>query len=266
MTAAELRTLLISRLHNLPSVQEITVSEELLLTVAIADGVPITMGLQNLFDGIKQDPSASERLINTAIAHVNDAVAMQFSANSITRDEFVAALIPTIKNARYLRDVRDAVNEAGANQTPPPLYRPLAGDVIAHVALDRPNTFQMVHSGAGSTYNLSDDQVYEIAVQNLTNKVSNLKLIVAGPIKIIDFHSDYNASLLLVDSVWSSVAPGSENDVVAAVPARDALIFGSALDPAALLELRNVAAAPSQAYPITDKLLRRTANGWVVFE
>jgi uncharacterized protein YtpQ (UPF0354 family) len=175
--------------------------------------------------GLNQDPSARDRLVDAAVENVKHAISLLNVDSPLERAQFVAALIPTIKNVAFLEDFSQATVKAVADKTPTLLYRSVAGDIVALVALDLPNGFQMLHSGFGLIHDLSDDQVFEIALQNLADKLSSLKFIEAGPIRVIDFHCDYNASLLLVEAVWSSVAPDAENDVVVAVPARDALIF-----------------------------------------
>ncbi|MGH6814084.1 MAG: hypothetical protein ACREC6_00105, partial [Hyphomicrobiaceae bacterium] len=103
------------------------------------------------------------------------------------------------------------------------------------------------------------------AIANLARQLSSLKVLADGPLRMVDFDDNYNASLLVLDAVWASIAPDWEDDLVVAVPARDSLVYTSVKDAAAVEALRKFAAQSDLPYPITSKLLRRKDKGWVVF-
>lgn len=261
VTAAMLRAHLLPRLLQLPQVKAVEPIAEGVLKIVTTDGRTIEMGLQNLLDGLNQDPSSRPTRIAEALGLIGGSVARAMPDQQ-TKEAFLAALMPVIKNRSFV----DEVAKRTGTTARPLLHRPLAGDIVVVVGFDEPKGIRMLQMDDGKIHGVDDAAMFEQANKNLKKRLSSLKLVESGAIKIVDFDTSYNVSLLVIDEIWSAVAPGAEDDVVVALPSRDALIIGSAKDPASVGGLRRIVAMPNQAYPISTQLLRRQGKGWVVLE
>lgn len=256
-----------------PRVKQVISPNVMTVEAQTSDGRTLTFHLANLVDTLNapanRDRASRDREIRRVLTAYLTMIARP--AGQATRERFIASLMPVIKNVAYVEAFAKTIRQASASAESRLLYRPIAGDVVLALGADEPTRVRLLPVDSGRPYGLSDDELFALAKRNLAKRVSRLRLQEIGPIKLIDFDRDYNASLLVIDDVWQALAVGAltagkEDDIVVAVPARDALAIGSASDAAGLDELRRIAALPNQAYPITGKLLRRRGKGWVVFE
>ena len=67
---------------------------------------------------------------------------------------------------------------------------------------------------------------------------------------------DYDASLLVLDSIWSNCQMEVQGDVVVAVPTRDLLLVTGSRDPQGILKVKEIVhkASNGSAYRLTQKL------------
>lgn len=175
---------------------------------------------------------------------------------------FKPSLLLALKNRSYLSRFSDTARAQGQPEAKP-LYKPLAADVIVVPVEDRESMSRFVAAGEGRQFGLSDKEVFDAAFANLKRRVGKLQIHDYGPVRALAFDANYNASLLLVPEVWSSV-PELPDNLVVAVPARDILAFGDGAVPQTLAGLRKIAAMPSDGFPVTTHLLKRTGGRWSV--
>jgi uncharacterized protein YtpQ (UPF0354 family) len=77
-----------------------------------------------------------------------------------------------------------------------------------------------------------------------------------GDVMLISAGGDYEASLLLIDDIWSGGQIKVDGDVVVAVPARDVLLVTGSRNRTALKSIRELAAkyVAEGRYELTDTL------------
>jgi len=266
ISAAVLRKHMIPALKTLPKVRAVKVIDEMTLDLEIEGGRTVTVGLANLLDNLNRDPGERERYLTEALGLIISIIDKPSAGHQVTREQFAAALVPVIKNTEYRAAFDATVAQTSGKGAPPLLYRPIAGDVILVVGLDEAKGPQILQSGRGKPFALSDEEMFEQATRNLAQRVTSLRVVAMGPLRMIEFDPNYNASLLAVDAVWASIAPEGEDDLIVAVPARDTLAYTSVKDKEAVEALREFAALPNLPYAITTELLCRKDKGWVVFK
>jgi hypothetical protein len=177
---------------------------------------------------------------------------------------FKPSLLLALKSSSYVAEFAAKARAQGKPDAKL-LHKTLAGDVIVVPVEDRPTISRFLAVGDGRRFGLSDKDVFDAALQNLIKRAAKVELRELGPVRVLSFEADYNASLLLVRDVWSSV-PDLPADLVVAVPARDIVAFGDGGDPDAMAGLRRIAAMPADGFPITKRLLRRVDGRWSVAE
>lgn len=260
VTMEVLRKDVAGRLANIPNVASVKRHAVNRLAVRTRDNRDYIIGLDNLFDSLRGNAAEAESIIADFVSATR-TTALDPRAKAPSAAEFAAKLLPVVENRSFVADF----NRASGRSAPQMLAKPLAGDIVIAVALDREQGVQMLASGSGQAYSLTDEELFARAQDNLRAKLKLLRLAEVGSVKLVDYESDFNANFMFLDELWSTLAPGREDEVVIAVPSRDMLAFGFASDPEAIKILRKIAAIPDRPYPVSKMLFRRNGRGWDAF-
>ncbi|AMJ60365.1 hypothetical protein AXW83_08725 [Bosea sp. PAMC 26642] len=177
---------------------------------------------------------------------------------------FKPSLLLALKNRSYVAEFAAKARAQGKPDAKL-LHKTLVADVIVVPVEDRARISRFIAVGDGRTFGMSDKDVFDAAFKNLLNRATRVAVHDLGPVRALSFEADYNASLLLVRDVWSTV-PDLPANLVVAVPARDIVAFGDGNDPDVLRRLRSIATMPTDGFPITRRLLRRIDGRWSVAE
>ncbi len=148
-----------------------------------------------------------------------------------------------------------------------PVHRLFLSDLLIFYAYDMGETFELVSNREIRRHGISADELHEVALQNL--RALNLEVQVHGEsnIKMLIAGGNFEATMLLLPEIWDfaeSLVPGQ---VVAAVPARDLLIFTGDAENQDLAVLRShVSKALEQVdKPLTRHFFRRVNRAWTEY-
>jgi len=123
----------------------------------------------------------------------------------------------------------------GSNVAPPKAFLTaettignLCGQVFSHEAavfylVDAGDNYTFVTEEMAATADLSDDDLHTLAVANLAEEVESMQLLDLGNSVMFTGSGNFEASAVLVDSLWESLESRFPNGVVAALPSRDVL-------------------------------------------
>ena len=149
-----------------------------------------------------------------------------------------------------------------------PVERKFLADLIIFYAFDLGNEFELVSNGAREEMHISEDELYEASLQNL--RALNLKVLSHKNERFVMLTAggNFEAPLLLLPEIWDSVAEIVEGKVVAAVPARDILIFTGDSMPENLAELRRRTsqAIEKAEHPLSRCFFRRAGCIWQKYQ
>jgi uncharacterized protein YtpQ (UPF0354 family) len=258
---------MIPRLAALPGVASISPAADGRLELKTESGRNLTIGLANLFDAIKADPDNKEELVSDHLAAIEKIVAGGTAEERrLTNDQFADQLITVVKPLEFLETLEATTNKPGAPEKPPMIAEPMAGDILVMVGLDSEKHTQIMQSGSGKAYGMSDAQMAARALENLRKKAATLQVQVVGEFHGILFNDNYAASLIAVPQVWDTLATEFGGDLVVAVPERAMVMFVLASDKDSVAKLRAIAEEPDRPYPITRQLLIWHNSAWGVLE
>lgn len=175
----------------------------------------------------------------------------------------IDSVIPVIKDSVFLADVG-----VGDDGTKPYYGEVLAGDIWIIYAEDEDSGIAYLNEKQGKELGLSFDELRITAKKNLKRMLGKVECHGTGEVFMIAAGGTYEASLLLFESIWEEQGEIVEGDVVAAIPARDMLLFTGSECEEGLRKLREVservfAEAP---YAISKTLLVRKNGSWSVFD
>ena len=266
-TLEELSLVMIPRLAALPGVASVAPTADGRLEVKTESGRSFTVGLANLFDAVNAEPDAIEARIAEQVAAIAKVVTgASPEQQQMTAEQFAAALIPVVKPLDYLDGVEKAIAKPGEPPKKPLIAEPMLGDIVLLVGLDSTKLTQMMQSGSGEAYGMSDAQMAVRALENLKKRSVSIKVAALGALNGILFDENYTASLISVPGVWTALAKTFGGDLAVAVPERGMVMFVVASDTASVAKLRELAEMPGRPYPISSHVLRWHNSEWNVME
>lgn len=175
----------------------------------------------------------------------------------------------------YLKpDVRGEVTDAEVLQVSEddqPAAKPFAKGLLTCYLVDTGSQFRYVQQRHLRAAGWTLEGLHAHAVDNLA-AFAHLKTTLRdyGSFYAVFVDGNFEASLLAVAAFWKSVTERTRagQEIVAAVPARDILAFSNTGSPEGIMNLRQTIARvyPKGDHLISNRLYRRTGNGWVVFE
>jgi uncharacterized protein YtpQ (UPF0354 family) len=105
-----------------------------------------------------------------------------------------------------------------------PISEDLVGELLVMYAFDLPGHFAYVSGHDCSTLGLDPDGLRKLSVQNLTRLRSKPDVLrPSGAVTMLRLDGDLEASLLLIDHLWSQAARAIPGEMVVGVPSRDVL-------------------------------------------
>jgi uncharacterized protein YtpQ (UPF0354 family) len=156
---------------------------------------------------------------------------------------------------------------SGLNATDLAIFEPLAGDLLVTYAFDLPNAFALVQPDDLRRLNISREMLRTLAVGNLAGRVTRLECREPKPhLRMLTCGGNFEASLLLFDQLWPQLAQQVDGELVAAVPARDVLVFTGSRSPDGLKALTecvaNLHADPNLDHGLSRRLFARKDGAW----
>ena len=241
----------------LPSAK-VTVIGSLQLETQIPGGETISNDLRNAYRRYVRDPEHLDEIIRQRVAGLVESVRDAQVKPPLDR----ARIVPVLKTNAWVEAIRQ---QRQAKPDLQPLTEPFNSELTIVYAEDRSASmrFLMMNDDVGDR-----SKIRELAVANLHRLLSKIEMReAASGILLISAGGDYEASLLLADSIWSSGQIKVDGDIVVAVPAKDALLVTGSHNPAGIARLRALAIdIAAGAYGLTSALFVYRGGKFVKFE
>ncbi len=118
---------------------------------------------------------------------------------------------------------------------------------------------------------ISQKTLHRAAIDNLYRLAeTNLKIQPYGPVFAVFMEGNFDASILLLDTVWdNSLANYIREDFLVAIPTRDVLAFGDSSSAEAITALRAIVdrvATSSADHIVSTSLYRRDNRAWSAYD
>jgi uncharacterized protein YtpQ (UPF0354 family) len=221
---------------------KVSVPEPLTVTTTLANGKAITIHLDNLWAQVQDSPSeraaGCERFIRL-IATTDDRPKAASSK-----------IVPVIKDTTYVQLAAKKPLKA----------EHLVADLWIVYAYDSPESLQyMLASDPGGL-----PQLRKQAIRYLRRTLPPVERHGNGPCYMLTAGGCFEASLLLLDEIWDEQAKAVDGELVAAVPARDLLLFTGSRSQAGLKTLRTAVQQTMEhgSYQVSKTLLVRRRGHW----
>jgi hypothetical protein len=141
------------------------------------------------------------------------------------------------------------------------------GDLWLVFAQDLPDRMITMKLSQLDEFEIEKAGLLPLALENLTRIMPSAEQNGDGPWYWLSAGGDYEASLLLFDAVWDQLAQSVDGEIVAAVPARDTLVFTGSNSAEGLKAIKDQAAhvVKTGNYVVSETLIIRRGGKWEVF-
>jgi uncharacterized protein YtpQ (UPF0354 family) len=240
---------------------KVEVVRDLELRATYPSGHECSFFLYNAYDAYKQDPSAEAVVMQKFVASFETVVDVR---DGVDRTR----VIPVIKDRPWLEETRQALLDRGAKETPEYVYDDLNDDLIILYAEDSEANIRYFRPEDLEVAKIDRRELRTLACENLKRLLPKIERHGADGLYVLTAGGDYDASLLLLDSIWISGQVDVRGDIVVAIPTRDFLLITGSEDPEGIDKVRQAAreAYGGGAYRLTPKLFVYRDGGFVEFE
>jgi uncharacterized protein YtpQ (UPF0354 family) len=225
----------------------VSVAGDLKLTIKETDGLVRNIHLNNAYNEYKLDPQRFDDLVATFSAIFSQSASKQAGLDR-TR------IIPVIKDRQWLDELHNTLKAKGVAQQH--LADRFNDELVIVYAQDDPN--RMRYLTTQEDFGLSREELRSLAIANLKRVLPKIEMGRVGDVALMSAGGNYEASLLLIDDIWSSGQIQVNGDIVVAIPTRDTLLVTGSRSRSGLKLVRELTAKfkAQGPYELTDTLFR----------
>ena len=224
----------------------VSVAGDRKLTIKETDGLVRNIQLNNAYNEYKLDPQRFDDLVATFSAI--------FSQPSKEAGLDRTRIIPVIKDRQWLDELHNTLKAKGVAQQH--LAERFNDELVIVYAQDDPN--RMRYLTTQEDFGLSRAELRSLAIANLKRVLPKIEMGRVGDVALMSAGGNYEASLLLIDDIWSSGQIQVNGDIVVAIPTRDTLLVTGSRSRSGLKLVRELTAKfkAQGPYELTDTLFR----------
>lgn len=219
----------------------------------------MTLFLDNAYKEYLQSPEHLQEVVARCV----DSLLEASDLAAVDR----AQIVPVIKDNAWIAESIAAVKERGGKGPAVYVTEPYNAQLAILYAEDRPKQIRYLTPANLEELGLTPAELRPLAVQNLRRLLPEIELHRSPTVTMITAGGSYEASLLLLDEVWSGKIVSVEGDPVVAIPTRDLLLLTGTKTPGGVARLREIAtkSVAESSYRLTDTLFVRREGGFVEF-
>lgn len=222
------------------------------------NGSTVTHFLDNSYNSYVQEPSGLNEILETYAKSAGDL----YEANEKLD---TTRIVPIIKDIQYLEGVErlttDGNNEIGL------VYEKLNDGLLVVFAEDTENSISYFDKEKLSKTSLTGD-LFSLALENLENILPDIQKHGDNPLFMLTAGGDYEASLILLDFIWTKENFPVDGEIVIAVPSRDLLLITGSESPDGLKKMKQLAdeTIKKGSYTLTSTFFIRSEGKWEKFD
>lgn len=173
--------------------------------------------LENSYREYQFDKDSLSQVISKYVA----AAADSFKGNHEIQIDHI---VPLIRSVDFLQEVMSIAGQFGATDSSI-VYQGYNDKLIIVYAEDTKNNINYITKPEFDKLNIAKDMLLDLAVNNLIRILPDLQKFGEDGCFAIAAGGDYEASLILLKSIWSKEYLDVDGDFVIAIPNRDLLII-----------------------------------------
>ena len=225
---------------------KIAVTGDLTISIKRANGSEAILSVANLYSDYRRDPASLNAIIDVYAAGLNEAKPPGAPAG-LDRTR----IVPVVKDRAWLEESQRSIKAQAPTQEF--LSEDLNAQLVILYAEDTANRtrYLMAHEYAGDRKELRT-----LAVDNLIRLLPKIEMRQDEDVSLLTAGGDYEASLLLFDSMWNDGQIKVNGDIVVAIPSKDLLLVTGSKNRKGLATMRELTkkVVAQSRYRITEDL------------
>lgn len=239
----------------------VNTTRDLELAVSVAGKDPATSFLNNAYDVYRQNPAALQDVISRYVAAGIDTVEGIKDGVDRTR------IVPVIKDRPWLAETRNSSAERGTNKPAEHVFEDFSADLVILYAEDSPKHIRYLTPKDLELGKIDRAELRSLAAANLQRLLPKIERHGSGGFFMLTAGGDYEACLLLFDSIWDDLKPDVQGEIVVAIPSRDLLLVTGSRFPLGLEKMRRLVreTTANGSYRLTPQLFVRRHGRFEAF-
>ena len=216
----------------------------------MANGLPSTAFLHNAYEACKQDPGSFDDILKRFVAASAETTIGYKDEIDRTR------IVPVIKDAAWIAETRQAMLDRGAESVCEQIYEEFCPGLLIVYAEDSPKNIRYLTPKLLASAGVTKEELRVLACANLKRLLPQVERLEGNGVFILSAGGDYEASLLLFDTIWAGMQAEIDGEVVVAVPTRDLILVTGSGNKQGLAKIREVATETwsTGGYKLTPQL------------
>ncbi|WP_367874581.1 DUF1444 family protein [Luteolibacter sp. Populi] len=225
---------------------EVEIVADMELKLVRPDREGLTSFLYNTYEIYQRDPDAIDRLVATGL----EAFDIEDGTNDPSR------IVPVIKDRPWLAESIQALAQHGRTDFPEPIHDDFGADLVVLYAEDSERGIRYLDQEEFEKTKIDRKDLRALACENLKRLLPDIEHHGAPGFYMITADGNYEASLLLLDSIWTAGDLDVKGEIVVAIPTRDVLLVTGTGHPEGIEHMKVVVkkATEEGAYRLTSKL------------
>lgn len=236
----------------------VSVRGDLDLIIKRTGGGELKISLANSYQDYLRDPARLGEIVSTYVT----AVATPVTARKVDRSR----VVPVIKDRQWIDDTRAQLIKDGATKLPGHKVEDFNEHLMIVYAEDDP--LRTRYLASAEDVGVAGAELRALAIENLKRILPKITLESHPDAEFSQLSAggDYDASLLLLDDIWSGGQIKVDGDIVVAIPARNVLLVTGSRSRKGLKAVRAIVAeAMKGSYRLTDMLFVYRKGKFVKF-
>ncbi len=219
--------------------------------------------LDNAYKEYGLDPDNKAGIISKHIASLLETLIQK--ENKIVRTQ----IVPVIKDKAWANEIQASLEARGAKGVKlSQVFEPYNTDLIIVYAEDSGKNIRYFSDNDLKDLGIKREELRSVAVENLRRILPQIELRGGPDVFMMTAGGDYEASLLLLDSIWQSDQIKVNGETVVAIPARDTLLITGSKNKEGIRIVRATATklATDAPYRLTTTLFVYRNGAFVEFK
>ncbi len=233
---------------------------DLQLRVADAHGKLMSVFLDNGYTEYRANPTELSAIVARYAASAGEPVERDRKLDP-------KRITPVIKDAGWLAEIRASLLARGAKEPPSSVFESFNDQLVIIYAEDTPRNLRYVTPKEIEATGLKRENLRNLAVNNLRGLLPKIELKGGKGTYMVTAGGNYEASLLLLDEIWTEKKIPVDGDYVVAIPSRDVLLVTGSNDKNGIAKLRELSktTAAKSSYRLTSDLFTYRAGRFTLF-
>lgn len=203
--------------QTLPGLK-VEIVDELELKLTTEAGGDSSAFLQNAYDALKQSPGHRAEIVAKFVAGVVESFSV------LNRRTERSRIVPLVKDRKWLDEARGGLQHRGKPAPPEFIYDDFDEELVVLYAEDLPNNVRYLVPDDLEHVHVCREELRALACANLQRILPRIQYHQTSGVYLIGAGGTFEASLLLLDSVWDVAELCGPGELLVGIPTRDMLL------------------------------------------